>query len=219
MAGSAATGDLPPRAPVNGSASPRRPAAPISPRPSSPPRAAAARSNEPVAPAPAVVPDPPETDRAGASDVAPPAAAPAAPIAPIAPIAIDAGAAPGYVVVHNDLWCTISVDGVPRGNRRNEPLEVAAGRHTVRCVNPAGSWTQTAEVAPGATQVLSGSVARALRVTLAIDATISGTAYARGAVVTLKPGVVEVVAGDKKQFLSLRESCTLRDAPELACFP
>jgi hypothetical protein len=127
-------------------------------------------------------------------------------------------AAPAHLVVRNDVWCTIWIDGVDRGNRRNEPLEVAPGHHTVRCVNPAGDWTQEVEVAAGATRVLTGALLRELAVTLAIDAAIDGKPYARGSVARLKPGHVEVVAGDNKVFITFRESCTLRAVPELGCY-
>jgi hypothetical protein len=124
----------------------------------------------------------------------------------------------GRVIVHNDVWCDISIDGRPVGNRRNEPLEVGAGRHTVRCVNPAGEWTQTVEVAAGTTQKVSGSVLKEFAVTLEIDATIDGRVYPRGAVVKLKPGNIEVIADGKKQFITFRASCRLRNTPALGCY-
>jgi serine/threonine-protein kinase len=130
----------------------------------------------------------------------------------------DAQAAAGHVIVHNDLWCNVWIDGVDRGNRRNQPLEVAAGHHVVRCVNPVGEWTQEVEVAPGATRTLTGTVLRELEVTLGVDATIDGREYAHGTVVKLKPGNVEVVAGGKKKFITFRASCTLKDTPELGCY-
>jgi len=124
----------------------------------------------------------------------------------------------GHVIVHNDLWCNISIDGNPYGNRRNEPLAVSAGRHVVRCVNPAGEWTQTVEVTAGAIQTVSGSVLKEFAVTLEIDATIDGRAYARGAVVKLKPGNIEVIVDGKKQFITFRASCRLRNTPALGCY-
>jgi tRNA A-37 threonylcarbamoyl transferase component Bud32 len=125
---------------------------------------------------------------------------------------------PGHLIVRNDLWCNLWIDGTLHGNRRNEPIEVSAGHHVVRCVNPVGEWTQTAEVAPGGTQILTGTLLRELDVRLDVEATIDGRRYARGTVVKLKPGNVEVVAGGKKQFITFRASCTLRDAPELGCY-
>jgi hypothetical protein len=137
------------------------------------------------------------------------------------PPALDAGAAPvapAHLVIHNDVWCNLWIDGNFHGNRRNEPIEVSAGQHVVRCVNPVGEWTQIAEVGPGATLTVTGSLLRELDVTLDVDATINGRRYTRGTVVRIKPGNVEVIAGSKKQFITFRASCTLRDAPELGCY-
>ncbi|HET9620713.1 MAG TPA: hypothetical protein VFP84_05080, partial [Kofleriaceae bacterium] len=131
----------------------------------------------------------------------------------------DAPPAPSHVVVDNDVWCNIKIDGGDRGARRNTPLEVTAGHHVVRCDNPAlGTWTQEVDVAPGATRTVRGSLLRELAVTLDIDAAIDGKPYRRGAVVKLKPGSVEVVAGGKTRFLTFRDSCTLRVVPELGCY-
>jgi serine/threonine-protein kinase len=151
---------------------------------------------------------------------APPIAAAEPVPAPPVPLAVDAGAppAPGHVIVQNDVWCNIWIDGGNHGNRRNEPLEVSAGHHVVRCVNPVGEWTQDAEVAPGVTRVLTGTLLRDLQVTLDVDATIDGKSYLRGAVVRLKPGNIEVIAGGKKQFITFRASCRLKDTPDLGCY-
>jgi hypothetical protein len=130
----------------------------------------------------------------------------------------DAAAATGYLVIHNDVWCNLWIDGNFHGNRRNEPIEIGAGRHTVRCVNPAvGEWTQTAEVAPGATQTLTGTLLRELEVTLEVDATIDGRRYARGRVVKLKPGNVEVIPpGRPSQRCSRSLRSQLRAAPAVS---
>jgi eukaryotic-like serine/threonine-protein kinase len=178
--------------------------------------------------APARRPGPIPARDPGAHPSAAPAGVPqdAAPVAEPAPAspeppAIDAGGAPpvpGHVIVHNDVWCNIWIDGNFHGNRRNEPIEVGTGHHVVRCVNPVGEWTQDAEVAPGTTRVVSGTLLKELQVTLDVDATIDGKPYARGAVVQLKPGNIEVVAGGKKQFITFRASCRLKDTPELGCY-
>jgi serine/threonine-protein kinase len=132
--------------------------------------------------------------------------------------AIAVVAAGGHVIVRNDLWCNVWIDGIDRGNRRNESLAVAAGHHVVRCVNPVGEWTQETDVAPGTTRTLTGSLLRELKVTLDVDATIDGKPYPRGTVVKLKPGNVEVVSGGKKKFITFRDNCTLKDTPELGCY-
>jgi hypothetical protein len=129
--------------------------------------------------------------------------------------------APGFVVVQSGLWCNIYIDGKlrgdQRGDQRNQPIDVTPGRHTVRCVNPAGEWRQDVDVPSGATKTVTGSL-QDLEVTLDVDATIDGKPYDRGSVVKLKRGNVEVIVGGKKQFIPFRASCTLRDTPELGCY-
>jgi serine/threonine-protein kinase len=141
---------------------------------------------------------------------------------PAEPLALDAAIEPaagaGHVIVRNDLWCNVWIDGVDHGNRRNQPIEVTAGHHVVRCVNPVGEWTQEADVSPGTTRTLAGTLLRELEVTLEVDATIDGKPYARGTVVKLKPRNVEVVVDGKKKFITFRVSCTLKDNPELGCY-
>ena len=149
---------------------------------------------------------------------APPAATDTA-LPPATPPPAAAPAGPGRLIVRNDVWCNIWIDTTQHGNRRNEPLEAPAGHHTVRCVNPSvGEWTQSVELAPGATQTVTGTLLRPIAVRLEVDASIDGKRYARGAVVQLKPGILEVIAGGKKQFITFRAACTLRDEPELGCY-
>jgi hypothetical protein len=147
---------------------------------------------------------------------APPEAAP-----PDAP-SIDAAAAPpppGHVIVRNDVWCDVWIDGAFHGDRFNQAIEVSAGHHTVRCVNPKGEWTQDVEVSSGETRSLNGTLLRYVQVTLDIDATVDGKRYLRGAIIRLKQGRVEVVAGGQTQFITVRSDCRLKDAPQLDCYP
>jgi hypothetical protein len=183
------------------------PRAPVPPRP---PSDAAARPPRDAVVAMTVPPLPAATP----SDAAPPLdAAP-----PHDPPELDAAGAVAHVIVRNDLWCNVWIDRTNRGNQRNEPIEVTAGHHVVRCVNPAGEWTQEIDVAPGVTRTLTGTLLRELEVTLAVDATIDGKRYPRGSVVKLKPGNVEVVVAGRKQFITFRGNCTLKDVPELGCY-
>jgi hypothetical protein len=131
----------------------------------------------------------------------------------------DAPSGPGHIVVANDVWCNVWIDALNRGSRRNEPIEVPAGHHTVRCENPSlGDWVREVDVAPGATISVTGALLRQITVKLDIDATIGGRAYPRGAVAPLWPGSLEVVAGGKTRFITFRENCTLRESPELGCY-
>ena len=161
-----------------------------------------------VPPLPAATP----SDAALAFDAAPPIEPAVRPVEP------DAAGAVAHLIVRNDLWCNVWIDGTNHGNQRNQPIEVGAGHHVVRCVNPAGEWTQEIDVAPGVTRTLAGTLLRELEVTLEVDATIDGKRYPRGAVVKLKPGNVEVVVAGRKQFITFRGSCTLKDVPELGCY-
>jgi hypothetical protein len=102
------------------------------------------------------------------------------------PVAIDAAVPhdaprPGYIVVHTDAWCDVSIDGAPRGRASARPIEVAAGTHTVACTQGAigSGWTTRVIVAPGATVEASGSVLE-VEITFAVDATVNGTAYRAG---------------------------------------
>jgi hypothetical protein len=181
------------------------------------PRAAAALPATPTTTSPTVATTTgdvaaPPIDLRGGIDAAPPSEAPAPP-------AIDAAVEPagGHIVVQNPIWCEIWIDGAPRGNLRDKPIAVPPGKHTVRCVNPAGEWTRETDVAPGTTRTLVGTVPD-IAVKLEIDATIDGTRYARGSVVRLKPRRLEVIAGGKRQFITFRVSCTLKDTPDLECY-
>ena len=213
-------------APVRDASPPEAPAVVATTAPDAQVPAPPARRDRPVAPPPVAPrprrPAPPAVrdELPGRADPpAPPIASePAAPpvsdeTAPIAP-----ARAPGHVIVHNDVWCTIWIDQTERGNRRNEPLEVPPGHHVVRCVNPAGAWTQEVEVPPGTTRTLTGRVLQEIEVTVAVDATIDGKPYARGSVVKLRAGIIEVVVAGRKQFIAFRASCTLRSSPDLGCY-
>jgi hypothetical protein len=147
-------------------------------------------------------------------------AAPAdAAVAVVAPPVDAAAPAVGHLIVRYGVWCNLWIDGVPFGDRRNKSIEVTAGRHSVRCLgNPMGEWTRETDVPAGGTRTLDGPPLDDVKVTLDVDATIDGKPYVRGAVVKLKPGNVEVIAGDKKQFITFRVSCTLRDTPALGCY-
>jgi serine/threonine-protein kinase len=184
--------------------------------PSAPPDAAVRRRRDAAAAPPARLrPPPPPLPRP--SDAGPAIDVPSHDPAPF-DAAIEPASAVAHVIVRNDLWCNVWIDRTNRGNQRNEPIEVTAGHHVVRCVNPAGEWTQEIDVAPGTTRTLTGTLLRELEVRLAVDAAIDGKHYTRGTVVKLKPGNIEVIVGGTKKFITFRGSCTLRDTPELGCY-
>lgn len=156
---------------------------------------------------------------AGVPPVARPDAAP-----PIPPVdaAVQAGdvAAFGAILVRNDTWCDVSIDGRAPSRNSNKPIRVAVGHHLVTCAQPGlgKQWTREVDVAAGGVVTVAGSLLGTVTVTLGIDASIDGVAHRRGASIQLKANRYEVVAGDQKAFLDIRVSCTLRTTPELACY-
>jgi len=137
------------------------------------------------------------------------------------PIAVDAAVAvveapkPGFVVIHTDAWCDVTIDGTPRGRASTKPLEVAAGPHTVRCVQTSGKgWSMQVTVAPGATAIASGSVLD-VEVRFDVDATVNGVSYRRGQVVRMRGGRLDI---DGK-WVSVTVGCTVRRTPEIGCYP
>ncbi len=150
----------------------------------------------------------------------------AAVIAPIDATAMVASppdaavAVTGAIVIKNDAWCEVSIDGEGRGRASPRPLRVDAGTHTVICEQPGtgNKWTKTVEVAGGATVTVEGTMIGTLEVRLDVDATIDGTPHRRGATVRLKGGRHDLVIGGTKTFFDLRAACTVRSNPEPGCY-
>ncbi len=128
--------------------------------------------------------------------------------------------ATGEIVVRNDTWCDVVIDGVPRGRASARPIRVDAGTHTVVCQQPGteNTWTKTIDVAAGKTAIASGSMLGTFPVTLEVDATIDGRPYARGTMVNLKRGRHELVVGSAKSRFDLSAACTVRSTPEPGCY-
>jgi serine/threonine-protein kinase len=129
-------------------------------------------------------------------------------------------ASAGFLVVTNDTWCDVSIDGEPRGRAGSKPLRVDAGPHTVTCeqAGTSNTWLKRIDVAAGATVTVAGTMLGALAVTLEVDATIDGTPHPRGTVVRLKAGRHDLVIGGTKTFFDLRAACTVRSAPDPGCY-
>ena len=139
---------------------------------------------------------------------APPVIVDAAPL-----VVIDALApAPGAIVVHNDLWCDVKIDGTKRGGR-NDTLRVDAGHHVVECEQPSGRWKREVDVAPGTTATVTGTMLGTIAIKLDVDTTIDGVPHKRGDVVQRKAGRTQI--GD--QWRDLREPCTVK--ADLECYP
>jgi eukaryotic-like serine/threonine-protein kinase len=129
-------------------------------------------------------------------------------------------AATGSIIVKNDTWCDVTIDGDPRGRAPTKALRVEVGTHTVTCEQPGtgNQWTKTVDVAAGQTKTVEGAMLGAFAVTLAVDATIDGTSYPRGSVVNLKRGRHELAVGGAKSRFDLSGPCTIRSTPEPGCY-
>ena len=163
--------------------------------------------------------DAPIVDAEIAIDAAP------APIAiDAAPPAIDAPAADGAIIVVNDVWCDIRIDEVLHGRLRNRPLRVHPGHHVVICAQPSTGkqWTQEVDVAPGETRTVSGAMQAEVAVTIGTshETMIGATHYKPGMTVNVRAGRYEVTVPDvAKKFVDIRTTCTIRESPELDCYP
>jgi serine/threonine-protein kinase len=156
-----------------------------------------------------------------------PMATPDAPVAPDAALAaaslpIDAPpaplAAPGAILVDNDVWCDIAIDDLPRGRTLRVPLAVPAGRHVVRCSQPSrGEWHLVVDVAPGKTVAARGTLLADVVVTnpTGFAVTLGGAQLPPNGALRLRPGRFEVIRGSEHKFIDVRASCHL--SPSLDC--
>ncbi|MCW5807743.1 MAG: hypothetical protein KIT31_35650 [Deltaproteobacteria bacterium] len=157
----------------------------------------------------------------------------AAPEPPDAAPPIDAApaAAPGdgTLIVLNDTWCDILVDGLPAGRTgagHRKELKVAAGQHVVTCQQPAGTWTKTIVVVAGQPAAVQDALLRPVAVTMGISGDkiqIDGRHYPRGAKAQLKAGRYRaVVPGGAAGWLTVPQvaACTVHEVGnDLACDP
>jgi serine/threonine-protein kinase len=176
---------------------------------------------------------------AGAIDAAPRVRADAAPRAPrdaavadtriaisvdaapmIAPAPDAAVAATGFILVKNDTWCDVSIDGVPRGRISSKPIKVDAGTRLVVCEQSGmgNKWSQQVEVRAGVTVTVQDSMLGTFTVTVSVDATIDGIGYSPGMTPKLKHGRPELVIDGKRSFFDLIKACTIRSTPEPGCY-
>jgi tRNA A-37 threonylcarbamoyl transferase component Bud32 len=146
-----------------------------------------------------------------------------------------ADVAPGQIVVSNDTWCEVTLDGVaiqPRLQRK-KVLKAAPGKHTVTCTQPGivgATWTREVVVESGRTVQALGSMLAPVEVTIAVSGTkvqIEGTHYPVGTKTKMKPGRYKAVVyhGDKTGaggWLDIPRvpSCRLRDlGSSVVCDP
>ncbi|HVK87514.1 MAG TPA: serine/threonine-protein kinase [Kofleriaceae bacterium] len=146
----------------------------------------------------------------------------AAPVAVPPPDAAPTVEARGAILVRNDVYCDVTIDGQSIGRvtpATAKPVSVAAGRHTVTCGQLGlDSWTKQIDVRAGETATVTGSLLQTFAVTIGVGAMIDGIAYRPGAVVQLKKGRYRVESGGVTKYLTIHGPCQLRSSPELDCY-
>jgi serine/threonine-protein kinase len=140
--------------------------------------------------------------------------------APMVVVADAAAPALGAIVVKNDVWCNVTIDGKERGKRNNDVIPIEAGQHEVTCAQTADiRWTQFADVVAGRTTPVTGELLPHVAVTIGVDVTIEGSSYRRGDVVQLKSGRYLLQTKDAKNYANIRKPCTVKAQPDLDCYP
>ena len=141
-----------------------------------------------------------------------------------APLAvIDAAvAAMGAILVKNDSFCDVSIDGESKGSmfpKTAKPIKVSAGPHTVTCsqTNNNKSWTKQVDVKPGETATVRGSLLGAFEVAIKTDVVIGGVAYKAGTTAKLV-GRVLLEKDGAKIWVTISGPCELREKPDLNCY-
>jgi hypothetical protein len=116
-----------------------------------------------------------------------------------APAVVDAPvvAETGTIVISNDTWCDVSIDGTLHGRLASVTARIVAklspGLHTIACAQPGinPGWSREVTVEAGKSVAVKGSLLLVVEVTIAIageKVLIDGVHYPRGAKVKLKPG-------------------------------
>ena len=141
----------------------------------------------------------------------------ASPIDAAIALPVDAAIVKATLVVTNNLWCDVFVDGDKRGQfQPGKPLrvDVDPGRHEVTCSQPtiaANAWTRTVDAAPGEQRV-QGAFDLSVELRLEVDTTIDDAPHRAGEVVKVKRGTVKIGS----QYRSISVSCTVRK--DLQCY-
>jgi serine/threonine-protein kinase len=158
-------------------------------------------------------------------------AAQAVPLALDAAIAIDASPPPidaapkepAQVIVTNDAWCNVTIDGIDHGRAGPTPIRLDPGHHTIICEQPGVSgnrWMREIDLAAGQSMPVQGKMLeKKVDVTFGVDGTIDGIAYKRGQVAHIGAGRRKVVAGGAEKWVDLRVACTIAVNPTLDCYP
>ena len=132
---------------------------------------------------------------------------------------IDAGPQFGSILVKNDTWCQVKIDGADKGRISKNPIRIEVGHHVVTCEQPGMHvWTKPVDVTANAVATVEGFMLETVAVKIDTDATIDGVPYQAGSVARLKVKRYRVVAGGTTQFIDIKVPCSLRTSPELGCY-
>jgi hypothetical protein len=159
-------------------------------------------------------------------------AGPVAMTADAALLAIDAAVVPnldappvaqtGTVIVINDSWCEVLIDGIERGQiLKRKDFVVPAGKHEITCKqNDDAKWMRTVDVPPNGRVTAEGTVLGLVTVSIQVPVTVDGVAYDRGAQVQLKSKRYQVAGGGVSGFVDITRDCRLRlDGGRFVCDP
>jgi hypothetical protein len=136
-----------------------------------------------------------------------------------AAVPVDAGPRFGSILVKNDTWCQVRIDGSDKGRISKNPIRVEVGHHVVTCEQPGlHVWTKEVDVAANAVATAEGFMLETVAVKLDVDATIDGVPYKAGTTARLKVKRYRVVADGTTQFIDIKVACSLRTSPELGCY-
>ncbi|CAN5665808.1 hypothetical protein BH11MYX1_BH11MYX1_17590 [soil metagenome] len=141
-------------------------------------------------------------------------------VLPDAHVAEPVAAQRGMIRVNNDTWCDVTIDRISQG-RADRPYPVEVGRHTVTCAQPGThrTWTREVEIAANETATVTGTMLAAVAIHFEVAATWAGQPFAKGAATTAMPGQYKVRAGSAEKYVGVTGACTVRDQPELGCYP
>jgi hypothetical protein len=128
------------------------------------------------------------------------------------------------LIVDNDIWCDVTIDGIGHARDLRKPIQVRAGRHTVHCQQGQTDrkWEEMVVLAPGETRTVRHEMLGGLAVTIGVDeAIIDGVPHRRGEVVQLKTGRHDLARpGVEGKFMTITTSCTvLVRGPDFDCYP
>jgi hypothetical protein len=131
--------------------------------------------------------------------------------------------ASGTIVVTNDVWCDVAIDGAAAGRKspgKSLELRVAAGHHVVTCAQPGTDrvWTRDVDLAPGGRAPASGKLLPDVTVRFEVDAALDGVKHAAGTHVIVPANVHQLEANGAHMYADIKASCVVRDRPQLDCY-